>query len=100
MVKLIAIYTKPADPQAFDQHYNEVHAPLARQMPGLRRMEVARTVGSPMGDARYYLIAEMYFDNLEALKAALKSDAGKAAGKDLMSFAGNLVHMMFAEVSE
>ena len=41
----------------------------------------------------------MSFDNKDALFAALKSDEGKAAGKDLMGFAGKIVHMMFAEVS-
>jgi uncharacterized protein (TIGR02118 family) len=40
----------------------------------------------------------MYFQNKEALNAALASPEGKAAGKDLMTFAGKLVQMHFAEV--
>lgn len=99
MVKLIALYKKPADVAAFDKHYNEVHTPLARKMPGLRKIEVARCYGSPGGEPKFYLVAEMYFDNKDALMAALSSPEGKAAGKDVMSFAGDLIHMMFAEVS-
>ncbi|MCG3136700.1 MAG: hypothetical protein HJJLKODD_00535 [Phycisphaerae bacterium] len=99
MVKLIAVYTKPDDTAAFDKHYNEVHTPLVRRMPGLQKLEVSRCYGAPMGDPRYYLLAEMYFDSRDALIAALKSDAGKAAGKDLMGFAAKYVHMMFAEVN-
>lgn len=99
MVKLIALYRKPADLAAFDKHYNEIHMPLARKMPGLRKVEVARCFGSPGGEPKFYLVAEMYFDDKNALMAALSSPEGKAAGKDVMSFAGDLIHMMFAEVT-
>ncbi|MCG3125730.1 MAG: hypothetical protein CHACPFDD_00556 [Phycisphaerae bacterium] len=98
MVKLIALYRKPENAEAFDVHYFDVHAPLAGRMPGLRRIEVARVTGSPMGATDYHLIAEMYFDSQEAAVAALGSPEGKAAGKDLMGFAGKLVHLVFAEV--
>jgi uncharacterized protein (TIGR02118 family) len=98
MVKLIALYRKPADPAAFDKHYFEIHAPLAARMPGLRRMEVAKCYGSPAGEPKFHLQAEMYFDSREALMAALGSPEGKAAGKDVMSFAGDLITMVFAEV--
>lgn len=98
MVKLIALYTRPDDVEAFERHYREVHTPLVRRMPGLRRLEVSRISGSPMGEPRYYLLAEMYFDDADALTAALNSDEGRAAGKDLMGFAAGRVHLMTAEV--
>lgn len=98
MVKLIAIYRQPENKEQFDEHYNNVHAPLAKKMPGLIRLEVNKIYGSPEGESDLYLIAEMYFENKEALNAALASSEGKAAGKDLMTFAGKLVQMHFAEV--
>ncbi len=98
MVKLVALYKRPVDIAAFDKHYRETHTPLAKKMPGLRRLEVSRFTGSPMGEAKFHLMAEMYFDSHEALKAALASPEGKAAGKDVMSFAGDVIHMMFADV--
>ncbi len=98
MVKLIALYTRPENAEAFDRHYREVHTPLVRKMPGLRRLEVSRISGSPMGEPRYYLMAEMYFDDADALAAALDSDEGRAAGRDLMGFAAGCVHLMTAEV--
>lgn len=98
MVKLIALYRKPADVAAFESHYREIHTPLARKMPGLRKLEVARCFGAPGGEPKFYMVAEMYFDNKEALMAALSSPEGKAAGKDVMGFAGDLIHMMFSEI--
>lgn len=97
MVKLIALYKQPQDKQAFDEHYFNVHAPLTAKIPGLRKMEVTRIVGSPMGDSQYYLMCEMYYDSHEALKAAMKTEESKASGKDLMSFAGDLVTLMIGE---
>lgn len=98
MVKLIAIYRKPEDVEAFDKHYHEVHAPLAAKMPGLIKLEVNMIYGSPTGSSDLHLIAEMHFESKEALLEALSSPEGKAAGKDLMGFAGKLVSMHFAEV--
>ena len=43
-------------------------------------------------------MAEMYFDSKEAMIAALSSPEGKAAGKDVMGFASDVIHMMFAAV--
>ena len=100
MVKLVAIYAPPDDMETFENHYREVHTPLVMKMPGLKKLEVSRFFGAPQGDARYYMMAEMYFPDKDALFAALKSDEGKAAGKDLMGFAGNCVHMMFSDVTE
>ena len=100
MVKLVAIYTTPEDVSAFENHYRENHAPLVRKMPGLKKLEVSRFFGAPQGNARYYMMAEMYFADKDALFAALKSAEGKDAGKDLMGFAGKCVHMMFCDVTE
>lgn len=98
MVKLVAIYKPPADKAAFDEHYANVHGPLAKKMPGLKGMEVCRFFGAPGGAPKYYLMAEMYFEDKDAMFAALRSPEGKAAAKDVMGFAGDIIHMMFADV--
>jgi uncharacterized protein (TIGR02118 family) len=100
MVKLIALYKTPDDVEAFDKHYNDIHTPLVKTMPGLRKLEVARIIGAPIGEPKHYLIAEMYFDSMDALNAAMASPEGKASARDLMSFAANIVTMFYAEVKE
>ena len=98
MVKLVALYKKPADVEAFEKHYREVHAPLAKKMPGLQRFELSRMTGSPGGEPKFHLMAELYFEDHAAMMTALGSDEGKAAAKDVMGFAGDIIHMMFADV--
>lgn len=98
MVKLVVLYAPPEDKAAFEAHYRNVHMPLAMKLPGLRKCELGWVKGAPGGEARYHLVGELYFDDMAALKAALKSPEGMAAGKDVMGFAGRIVHMMMAEV--
>jgi uncharacterized protein (TIGR02118 family) len=99
MVKLVAFYRHPPDPPAFDQHYRSVHMPLVERMPGLRRVEVAKITGAVGGEPPYYMLTEMYFDDSDALRAALRSPEGRAAGADLQQFAPGLVTMVYAQVS-
>lgn len=101
MVKLVAVYSKPEDPAAFEKHYFGTHLALAKKMPGLIRSEIERVMGSPMpGTETPYLAAHLYFKDMDALKAAMKSPEGKAAAADLMGFAGKIVRMFFTEVVE
>lgn len=99
MVKLVAIYRRPEDTAAFDDHYFNVHAPLAAKMPGLKKMEVSKITGSPMGSTDLHLVAELYFADQAAADAAMSSPEGRAAGKDLMGFAGKYVTLAWAEIA-
>jgi EthD domain len=60
----LALYETPADPEAFDRHYREVHIQLARQLPALRRYTVGDEAAAIRG-APYYLIAELEWDTME-----------------------------------
>lgn len=101
MMKLIALYKQPEDTQSFDRHYNDVHTPLVKNMPGLEKLEITRMIGTPMGTvSEYYLMAEMYFASQEILQSSMASPEGRAAAKDIMSFAGKLVSMTIGEVVE
>jgi uncharacterized protein (TIGR02118 family) len=95
MTKLIVVYRIPRDPAEFDRYYAQVHTPLAKKIPGLRRFEVTRVTGAPSGASDLYLIAELYFDNAAAREAALASNEGKAAEADLPNFAQGIVSVYF-----
>jgi uncharacterized protein (TIGR02118 family) len=100
MVKLIALYKKPANVDAFEQHYAQVHIPLVEKIPGIRKTEWTRFLAAPQGEAPYYMMYEMYFDSMESYQAAMKSEENKIAGQDLLSFAGNIVTLMVAHTYE
>ena len=99
MYKLIAIYRQPADVDSFEAHYRDVHTPLVQKIPGLKEVRLNRVTGTPGGRGQLHLIAELCFESEEAFKSAMKSDENRAAGRDLMGFAKDIVDIQFARES-
>ncbi len=82
-VKLVVLYTRPDDVEAFEKHYLDVHAPLVERLPGLLRWEGVRLVAAPDGgDLAFHRMAELWFEDQAALDAALGSEAGEATAAD------------------
>jgi uncharacterized protein (TIGR02118 family) len=99
MVRFLVMYDTPADPEAFDRYYREVHIPLAKKLPGLRRYTVSRGVSAGRGDA-CYLIAELEWDDMASMQQAFASPEGKAASEDVPKFATGGSQSMIFEVED
>jgi uncharacterized protein (TIGR02118 family) len=98
MVKLVVCYGTPQDPADFDRHYAETHVPLAQKIPNVRRFEAGKVLWTPDGSAApYYYLAELSFDSVEELQAAMGSAEGQAAGADVGTFATGGATLMIAE---
>ena len=87
MTRVLVLYNQPADPGAFDQYYFATHVPIANKMPGLRSFTV--NSGPPTlvaGTQPPHRIAELEFDSMAALQAAMASPEGQATIADLANF--------------
>ncbi len=74
--------------QDFFHYWKNVHGPIGARIPGLRRLVQSHRVTVP-GDTRpsdYDGMAELWFDNVEALQAARKSPEWKASTEDEANF--------------
>lgn len=101
MVKLTVLYGHPTDAAAFERHYTDVHLPLALKIKGLRRFEVGTVAGAPDGSkAPFYRSAELYFDDIASLQAALGSSEGTAAAGDIGNFASGGATLLISEVQD
>ncbi len=73
MYKAVAIWgtREDSDIEAFEKDYREVHVPLARKVPGLKKLILTR-IDSGLEGAKppFYRVAELYFDSKEALEKA------------------------------
>jgi uncharacterized protein (TIGR02118 family) len=92
--KLVVLYSKPDDTEAFDRRYFEGHVPMVAQLPGLRRMEFHKGAGD---HASYYLMAEMSFDSMADLRACTRSDTMAAVIGDVNEFAAGSFTVLIAE---
>jgi len=101
MAQVVVMYKTPKDTAAFDKHYSEIHIPLAKKIPGLRKYEISKgPVATPVGPSGFYLIATLYFDDLAAVKAGFGSAEGKAAGADVATFATGGADMIMFDNKE
>src|SRR2546423_15709887 len=91
MTKVIAVYRQPKDTMNFDKYYAETHTPLAKKLPGLRRLEVTKVTGTPIGASDVYQIAELYFDDAAARERALSSEEGEAGVDGLPQIAAGVL---------
>lgn len=97
MVKLVALYRRPAESEAFDKAFSETHVPLVKKIPGLVRLDVMRVTGAPRGEPEYYQISELSFESKATMDKAMASPENLEAGKNLMSFAHGLVTFLFVD---
>ena len=88
MIILNALYKKPADVDDFKTHYNNIHTPLVKKIPGLERVlvsYVSKVYAGTKDD--YYMLAQMFYANDDAFTTAMMSPENKATGADLANFA-------------
>ena len=99
MVKAVVLYGPPEDPDAFERYYADTHTSLVREIPSLQRFEAARGFATPDGsEVPYGRIAELTFEDMDALQAGLGSEEGQAAVNDIPNFATGGVTIFFAEI--
>jgi uncharacterized protein (TIGR02118 family) len=99
MAQMIVIYKMPKNPAGFDRHYFEVHVPLTRQLPGLRKLEMNRgPIISLYGASDVHLVATLRFDSLCDINAAFMSECGRACAADrqqLVAHASDVQMLLF-----
>ena len=85
MYTLIALWSAPesSDEEAFEEHYQDVHAPLAANVPNLEQLITTRaTEGLEGGEPAFYRSAEMVFESQEAFHEAEESEEWTALRED------------------
>lgn len=90
MVKLIYCISKRPElsVEEFQRYWRETHGPIAGRIPGLRRYVQCHVVPELYGrqTPAYDGAAELWFDDLDALRAAMQSPEVKAALEDEKNF--------------
>ena len=98
MHRITIEYGMPSDTDAFEQHYAKVHVPLASNLPGLRRFSMSHPRG--LGTEAPYFVAELWFDDAEALKTALRSPEMAATAADAQTFDVASTVMFSGEIND
>jgi len=90
MIKLVYCITKKADltDEEFFHYWENVHGPIGARIPRLRKLVQNHrlTVDGDKYRPDYDGMAELWFDDVEALAAARQSPEWKASGEDEANF--------------
>ncbi len=87
MVRLLVLYEKPIDTDAFEQRFSDMLIPQTKKMAGLRQFTVSRNVAPSLRGEPYYLVVELDWDDMEAMKRDFGSPEGKAAAVEAANVA-------------
>lgn len=87
MVKFVAIYKTPANPEEFERRYREEHLALGRKIPGIQELEILR-LKKLMGGMDAYMVVTARFESKEAFKRAAATPEWKAWGENAVDIAG------------
>ncbi len=98
MIKLVAMYKTPSDVEMFEKHYFEKHMPLVEKIPGLLKSEVSKLKDLPGTETNYYLMTEMYYEDMDSFNAAMASPEGKASARDIVNFAKDNVDFFLGKI--
>jgi uncharacterized protein (TIGR02118 family) len=73
-VKIVVLYPRPKDIEAFEKLYQEEHVPMAvEKFVGKTKFVGTKVLASPQGTPPFYRIAEVHFPSREALDASVAS---------------------------
>ncbi len=89
MIKAIFLVCKRNDLtfEQFRDYWIEVHGPIARRIPGVRKYVInLRLPDADEATADYDGISELWFDSLEAYRAGLAAPEGRASDADGVNF--------------
>lgn len=86
---MVVLYRRPdLTLSQFRRHLEQIHAPLAMNLPGLRRYAQNHVSADPKRDhPGWDAIIELNFDNSKMMEAAWASPQGAASDADLPLFA-------------
>jgi uncharacterized protein (TIGR02118 family) len=89
MIKLIGTAYKRDDftTDEFFKYWNEIHAPISAQAPGLRGYVVSEVIRKIAGDLHVEAFVEQWYDDEEAFEAANQSPQVAAAWEDVAKYA-------------
>ena len=88
MVKTVALLQKRCDlsSQEFHHHWREVHGPLVLKLPGICQYVQNRTVELDERQPSFDGVAEVWYEDLNALHTAFASPAHAAVRADERNF--------------
>ena len=101
MQKITVLYGHPTDTNTFETYYRSTHLPLVDKLELVLKVEITKINSGPGGSkSEFFLMAELYFEDLAQLEETMSSPEGQAVVDDLAHFATGGVTIMMGNTIE
>lgn len=92
MGRFVALWTRPADVEGFEDYYRQEHMPLVQEWPGLRSVRTTVLENNPLGgDVPYHLMFEAEVEDLDDLLSSEPLARAVEDAQEIMRRFGNQV---------
>jgi len=99
--KITVIYDNPTDPVAFESGYAEEQVALARQLPGLQKIETSKVWPKEDGSPTpAYRMVDLYFSDYDSASAAVTTPEAAALFPSIFGLATGGVRVLFSDIEE
>jgi uncharacterized protein (TIGR02118 family) len=99
--KITAIYDNPSDPAAFEADYADGLIDLAKQLPGVQKIETAKVWPKEDGSPTpAYRLIDLYFADYAAASAAVTTAEAAALFPKLFGLGASGLKVLFADVTD
>ena len=99
--KLVVMYPRPKDVEAFEYVYRNEHVPLAiENLSGKTKIVATKVLSTPIGAQGFHRVAEVYFPSLKALEECAASEGGKLTIAHALSISSGGIPTIFVAEEE
>ena len=84
MVKIVSLWNlRPGvTPEEFERHYLEVHVPLVKQLPGLKKYTLSKVRSSKTRKVPFYRMVHLCWEDIEAIRRMTSSPEDSKVASD------------------
>jgi uncharacterized protein (TIGR02118 family) len=95
-LRLVGLWTRPADVDAFEREYLGSHVPKLHALRGAVSVRTARCIDGP-----FFRLTEVHFESLDDIHAAMEDPSGKQVLADANALAAKFgVHLEVLVVAD
>lgn len=66
--RFVVLWSNPTDIKAFEEHYHNVHLPVANRMTRLKSYTISNNISVVRGNEPYYIVAVLEWDSMDDLR--------------------------------
>lgn len=100
MIRVTHLFLVSKDGGDVEDYIHKTYLPLIEGLPDMLRYEIAFVIGPTLGNTPAHAILDQYFQDEDAMNAAMASPSGKALSREIMANPRIAPELIISRVTE